>query len=100
MDFENLVLDKRLIDVTVRDLKREIAKEIILEFRSDIDFIKNQLKNENDRNEKWLSRNEAKEILNVSLVTLNKWAKIGVLKSYKIGGTVRYKYSDIKEKLK
>jgi excisionase family DNA binding protein len=41
------------------------------------------------------SRLEVSKMLNVSLVTLNKWNKSGRLKAYGIGGRVLYRQEDI-----
>jgi excisionase family DNA binding protein len=43
----------------------------------------------------YLSRAEVSKMLNVSLVTLNKWNKSGRLKAVGIGGRVLYRLSDI-----
>ncbi|MFT0156034.1 helix-turn-helix domain-containing protein [Tenacibaculum ascidiaceicola] len=46
-----------------------------------------------------LTRNEAKDFLNISLPTLNNWTKKGMIKSYGIGGRVYYKKNEILELL-
>ena len=43
----------------------------------------------------YLSRAGVSKMLNVSLVTLNKWNKIGKLKAVGIGGRVLYRQADI-----
>ena len=43
----------------------------------------------------YLSRAEVSEMLNVSLVTLNKWNKSGKLKAVGIGARVLYRQEDI-----
>jgi hypothetical protein len=43
----------------------------------------------------YLCRAEVSKMLNVSLVTLNKWNKIGKLKAVGIGGRVLYRQADI-----
>jgi len=43
----------------------------------------------------YLSRLEVSKMLNVSLVTLNKWNKSGQLKAFGIGGRVLYRQEDI-----
>jgi excisionase family DNA binding protein len=50
--------------------------------------------------EKYLTRKETAKLLQVSLVTLNEWSKKGIIQSYRIGGRIRYKYSEINESLK
>ncbi len=43
----------------------------------------------------WITRNEASELLGVSLVTIHNWTKEGVINAYKIGTRVRFKRSEI-----
>jgi len=47
----------------------------------------------------WLTRKETSKKLGVSLVTLHNWNLSGELKAQKIGGSVRYKLSDIQDRL-
>jgi len=42
-----------------------------------------------------ISRDEAAEALGVTLATLHNWHKNGTLRHQKIGGSVRYRESDI-----
>lgn len=42
-----------------------------------------------------LTRKEVAKFLSVSLVTLHRWNKNGILKSYRLGNEVRYKKHDI-----
>ena len=48
---------------------------------------------------KWLTREETKEMLSVSYVTLHSWSKKGILHSYKIGNKIRYKHSEVESAL-
>ena len=41
------------------------------------------------------TENLLKEILQISYPTLNTWTKKGILKAYRIGGTKRYKKSEV-----
>ncbi len=50
-----------------------------------------------ERKEEYLSRKETKNLLRISYPTLNKRSKEGKLQSYKIGGRVLYKQSEIEE---
>lgn len=43
----------------------------------------------------FLTREETKKILRVSLPTLGKWTKTGKLKGYRTGRNVRYKREDV-----
>ena len=47
----------------------------------------------------WMSRKDVGELLGISLVTIHKWGKEGILKPYKIGNRVRFKRSDIEQTL-
>ena len=50
--------------------------------------------------EKYLTRKETAKLLQISLVTLNEWSKRGYVQSYRIGGRIRYKLTEIDEALK
>ena len=50
--------------------------------------------------EQYLTRKDTAKLLQVSLVTLRDWSVKGILQSYKIGGRIRYKKSEIDESLK
>ena len=70
------------------------------QFVDDINDIKRQLENLNlnfqpKQPKTYLSRVEVSKMLNVSLVTLNKWNKSGKLKAVGIGGRVLYRQEDI-----
>ena len=45
--------------------------------------------------DEFLTRKEVSELLGVSLVTLHKWDKKGILKPSRIGRRVRYLKSDV-----
>jgi excisionase family DNA binding protein len=47
----------------------------------------------------YLSRAEVSKMLNVSLVTLNKWNKNGTLNAVGLGGRVLYRQEDIDSKI-
>ena len=85
--------EKRIIDASLDEVKDYILEDI----RAELKELSKKLMPK--PKVKWISRKEAKEKLSVSFVTLHKWNKTGVLKSHKIGGAVRYKESDINEKL-
>ena len=81
-------------NTTPNSLIQAIEKKIEIRFN---DFEKKlQLKNESV---KWYTRFETAKILSVSLVTLNAWAKNGILPCHKIGNRVRYKSEDIEKAL-
>ena len=45
--------------------------------------------------EEYLTRKQVKKILQISYPTLNTWTEKGILKAYRIGGTKRYKKSEL-----
>ena len=50
--------------------------------------------------EKYLTRGEVSQFLKISLPTLHRYTKDGILKSYRIVGKVRYKIEDVENALK
>jgi excisionase family DNA binding protein len=53
-----------------------------------------------DASNEYLTRNQVATLLKVTLPTLNRWAKTGVLKCHRVGRRVFYKMSDIELSLK
>jgi len=51
-------------------------------------------------NDKYLTRREVTQLLKISLPTLHRYTKDGVLRSYRIGGKVRYKQHEVETALK
>lgn len=47
----------------------------------------------------YLTRKEVAEKLQISLISVDKYAKQGVLKSYRIGGAIRFKSSEVDKAL-
>lgn len=43
----------------------------------------------------YITRKDAKEILGISLPTLNDWSKRGIIPSYRIASRVRYKREEV-----
>lgn len=74
-------------------LSPEELREIIS--REIRDAIKELPKQSTPPAEILLTRKEAADKLNISLVTLNDWTKRGLIPSYTIGGRVLYKDSEI-----
>ena len=50
--------------------------------------------------DEYLTRKQTAKLLQISLVTLRDWSVKGILQSYKIGGRIRYKKSELDEALK
>lgn len=47
----------------------------------------------------YITRKDAKEILGISLPTLNDWSKRGIIPSYRIASRVRYKRAEVMNSL-
>jgi excisionase family DNA binding protein len=45
----------------------------------------------------YISRNEAAEKLRITLSTLDKYTRTGILQAYRIGGRVRYRSTDLEK---
>ena len=58
----------------------------------------NRIKKENEAqaNERWLSTAEAKEMTGLSVSTLTRYAKRGILTTRRVGSALLIKYSDLK----
>jgi len=69
----------------------EFIPKILAGFR---DILNEQNKSSKD-SEILLTREEAAEMLSVSLVTLWKWTKDDIIPAYRIGTKIRYKKSEI-----
>jgi predicted DNA-binding transcriptional regulator AlpA len=80
-------------------IKLEISGEDLLEFSNDlINRAKSELSVEiaEARKERYLTREEVKEICGVCDATLWHWNKKNYLKTIKVGSKVRYRMSDIR----
>lgn len=81
--------------IVLSSLTKEEIKELVHEaVRSEFHKISDEL-----RPEELISRKETADILQISLVTLNKYSKKGILPSYKIGSRVRYKRHEVLDAL-
>lgn len=49
--------------------------------------------------DKFLTRNQVKELLQISLVTIHNWTKKGILNPYRIGNKLRFKESEVLDAL-
>ncbi|MDD4589889.1 MAG: helix-turn-helix domain-containing protein [Parabacteroides sp.] len=81
-------------------IKLEVTGEDLLNFSNDlINRAKNELSLEiaEARKEKYLTKEELKEICGVCDATLWHWNKKNYLKTIKIGNKVRYRMSDIRK---
>ena len=87
-----------LIQERNASIKLEMTGEDLLNFSNDlINRAKHELSVEiaESRKEKYLTKDEVKEICSVCDATLWHWNKKGYLKTVKIGNKVRYRLSDI-----
>lgn len=81
-------------------IKLEVTGEDLLNFSNDlINRAKNELSVEiaEARKEKYLNKEEVKEICGVCDATLWHWNKKNYLKTIKIGNKVRYRMSDVRK---
>jgi len=85
---ENIILQQ----LSVSDFKEIISDTFKNEIRE-------SLSGQNPP-EQYLTRKDTARLLQISLVTLRDWSVKGILQSYKIGGRIRYKKSEIDEALK
>ena len=49
---------------------------------------------------RYITRNEAAELLKITLPTLNRYTQLGIVKGFRIGTRVLYKLEDIEEDVK
>ena len=91
---QNMIQETNSVITQFHNVDPESYKqEIIKELR---EVILEELKNIQPQPEKeYLSREEVAKILKVSLVTLHKWSKEGIINPYKIGNRVLYKKHEI-----
>jgi excisionase family DNA binding protein len=86
---------------------KEISIQILSEsdMRNIIDssvreIITDLFRNTASANEEYLTRQETAALLKLSLPTLHEYSRLGLIKSYRLGKTIRYKGSDIDKALK
>lgn len=82
---ENLIFQQ----VSLEEITEKTANTVI-EKLQELKLLQPQKKQE-----KYLTRNECADMLQISLVTLNVYSKKGIVPSYRIGSTIRYKLSEI-----
>ena len=89
-----------LIQDEKASIKLEVTGEDLLNFSNDlINRAKHELSVEiaEARKEKYLTKEEVKEICGVCDATLWHWNKKNYLKTIKIGNKVRYRMSDVRK---
>ncbi len=83
--------------ILLQNVSQEELKELIRQsVREEIQAFSPPQRKENE----YLTRKEVKELLKISLPTLNEHTKTGKLKGYRIGGRVLYLRNDIENSLK
>jgi hypothetical protein len=87
----------RVLEFSKDDLRKIINDAVSFEVNKILTAI--NVFNVNSDNE-LLTRKEVSKLLNVSLVTLNKWEKLKILIPNKVGGRVLYIKGDVYRKLR
>lgn len=87
----------RVLEFSKVDFERIIKDVVSVELNKILSVI--NVSNANSDNE-LLTRKEVSKLLNVSLVTLNKWEKLKILIPNKVGGRVLYIKGDVYRKLR
>lgn len=82
--------------ILIQNISPEDFKQLISDAVEE-KFIKYQPQAIKDK--KYLTRKEVKELLKISLPTLNEYTKTGKLKGYRIGGRILYRTDEIQESL-
>ena len=79
-------------DLSVEELKELISEAVAEELERHFSVSSHQ--------DELISRREAAQLFKVTLVTIDKWRQKGTLKSYKIGGRLLFKRSELEEALR
>lgn len=81
---------------TPDELKNQILSDVKKELKN---FFEGVITSEKKREEEYLTRKEASEMLKVSLVTISEWSKIGIIKPLRLGNLIRFKKSDLEKSM-
>lgn len=76
-------MSKMIVQMTEEELVMLVRKAVSMEMNY-------QKKKDSDKNHKELTRQEAAELLNVSIGTIDNWSKRGILKKYARGGRIYF----------
>ena len=79
------------ISTSIEDLADRIADKIEERIIAQTNY---------SRKDRYLTRRQLSELLSVDLATLHRWSKTGKLPSYRLGGRIYYKYSDLEKEMK
>lgn len=88
---ENKLL--QVFNLTPEELKEQTNSAI------EAAFLKHSDKFRPKEKTNYLTRKEVAAIFKISLVTVNDWNKLGILKPYRLGRLVRYKSDEIENSL-
>lgn len=75
----------------------ELKEAILQEVRAELKILTKNL--QPARPSEYVTRQEARNILKVSLVTISDWSKKGILKPYRLGNLIRYKRAELDQAL-
>jgi len=88
LKMENSILIRNITVEELQDLIRSIIKE---------ELHRGSPKKGETR---YITRNEAAELLKITLPTLNRYTQLGIVKGFRIGTRILYKLEDIEEDVK
>ena len=95
---QNIFIMQNLIVTTPHELKTLIL-DVLRENQSILQNVRETSVNDEKTTNKYYSRKDTAEMLGITLATLHKYTKEGVIKSHRIGSRVLYKYQDIENAL-
>lgn len=91
MDSKEKIIQFQIVD------SEEIKQALVQSIQAELQMLKSSLgTSERDR---FLTRKEAAEMLDISYTCLNDWCKKGILIPLKMGNRTYFKLSDIESKL-
>jgi excisionase family DNA binding protein len=88
MDMEDIVLSS----IPISELEAKFAQVVEDKLKA---FLQTQTPIKNDNSMEYATRKEVSERLRISLPTLNTLTKDEILKGYRIGGRVLYKWEEV-----
>ena len=83
-----------LSPIQIGKLKAELSDELLEKLLPHLQKIPHKI------DDYLLSRKQAAEYLIISLVTLGEWTKLGIIQSYRIHSSIRYKREELQACLK
>jgi excisionase family DNA binding protein len=83
----------QLHNISPEELKHAILEDIRIELKQLVQNFQPVKPSE------YVTRQEARKLLKVSLATISDWNKKGILKPYRLGNLIRYKRSELDQAL-